>query len=236
MKTIYALLNSGLASALAVIASSPAFAQQADTTGGGQTPAQAFSGATVEATFGWDHLAQKSIKDIDSSAYTKGSGDGVTYGGAVGYDVPLTSNVTVGAEVGLYGSSAKWNNTENLVGGTFNTERVKPGRDLFVGARLGYALSPKTQIFGKAGYTNTHFAIEGTNGADTQYQGLNASGFRLGTGVEQKLTKMTYVKLEYDYSHYGSGQFNYYGNTPDGSNFDLRTSRSQVLASVGVRF
>jgi outer membrane immunogenic protein len=232
MKTIYALLACGLA----VIASSPAFAQSNDAAAQTQTPAQAFSGAHVEATFGWGHLSQTSIKDIDATAYAKGSGSGVTYGGAVGYDVALTPHVTLGAEVGLYGSSARWNNTNNFVAGTFNTETVKPGRDLFVGARLGYAVTPKTQVFGKAGYTNTHFGITGDNGADPLYQGINASGFRLGTGVEQKLTRATYVKFEYDYSHYGSGQFNYYGTTPDSSDFDLHSSRSQILASVGVQF
>ena len=230
MKTMYALLACGLS----VIASSPVFAQGTDTSG--QTPAQAFSGATVEATFGWDHLGDKSLKDIDQSAYAKGSGNGVTYGGAVGYDVPVTTNVTLGAEVGVYGNSGRWNNTTNLNAGTFNTASVKPGRDVFVGARIGYALSPKTELFGKAGYTNMRFGLEGSNGVEDVYEKKNASGFRLGAGVEQKLTKMTYVKLEYDYSHYGTGQTNYYGNTPDGSNFDIRANQCQILGSVGLRF
>jgi outer membrane immunogenic protein len=231
MKTIFALL----AGAMAVIAASPAFAQNSgqDTTA---TPAQAFSGPHIEATFGWDHLNNKSLKDIDSTAEAQGSSDGATYGGALGYDFALTNRVTLGGEVGLYGSSAKWNNTANLVSGTFNTETVKPGRDIYVGARIGYALSPKTDLFAKAGYTNTRFAITGTDGSNVLYDAINASGFRLGTGIEQKLTKATYVKLEYDYSHYGSGQFNYAGSTPDGSNFDLHNDRHQILASVGMRF
>jgi outer membrane immunogenic protein len=228
MKTIYALLACGLA----VIAASPAFAQDA----GQQTPAQAFSGTHVEATFGWDHLNTKSLKDVDSTAETKAGADGVTYGGAVGYDIPVTRNVTLGGEVGLYGSSIKWRNTENLNAGTFNTAQVNAGRDIYVGGRIGYALSNKTQVFAKAGYTNQRFGVTGTDGNTTLYQGINASGFRLGTGIEQKLTKATYVKLEYDFSHYGSGQFNYAGTTPDGSNFDLHNDQHQVLASVGLRF
>lgn len=232
MKTMYALLAAGLA----VISANPAFAQEDDDQQAPKTPAEAFSGAHVEASFGWDHLSNKSIKDIDSTAYTTGSSDGVTYGGAIGYDFALTDRVTLGGEFGVYGSTAKWNNTTNFVSGTFNTETVKPGRDIFVGAKLGYALSPKTEIFGKAGYTNTHFSITGDNGSDPLYQGIDANGFRLGAGVEQKLTKSTYVKLEYDYSHYGSGQFNYSNATPDASNFDLHNDRHQLLASVGFRF
>ncbi len=233
MKTMYALFACGMA----VIASSPAFAQSSDSNQpDSRTPAQAFSGPFVEGTFGWDHLTNKSIKDIDATATATGATDGVTYGGAIGYDVALTDRVTLGGEFGVYGSSAKWTNTENVVAGTFNTQQVKMGRDLYVGAKLGYALSPGTQIFGKAGYTNTHFGIYGDNGSDPLYQGINAGGFRLGAGVEQKLTRMTYVKLEYDYSHYGSGQFNYGDATPDSSNFDLHNDRHQILASVGLRF
>jgi len=229
MKTIYALLAAGIA----VIAANPAFAQDASTTA---TPAQAFSGTHVEATFGWDHLNTKSLKDIDASAEIESGADGVTYGGAIGYDIPLSNNVTAGAEVGLYGSSTKWTNTANLNPGVFNTAQVNLGRDVFVGGRLGYALSTRTQLFAKAGYTNAHFGVTGTDGNTVLYQGINASGFRLGTGIERKLTRLTYVKLEYDYSHYGSGQFNYAGSTPDGSNFDLHNDQHQVLASIGLRF
>lgn len=229
MKTIYALIASGLA----VITSNPAFAQSADAAS--ETPAQAFSGAHAEATFGWDHLSQKSLKDNDQAAYSKGSANGVTYGAAVGYDIAVTPHVTLGAELGLYGNSGRWNNT-NLAAGTFNTASVNPGRDAFAGARIGYALTPKTQVFAKGGYVNSHFGVTGENGTDTLHDGFNASGYRLGAGIEQKLTRATYVKLEYDYSHYGSGQFDYYGNATAGGDFDLHSNRSQVLASVGLRF
>ncbi len=232
MKTIYAFVACGIAA----ITASPAFAQQGSDQPMAGTPAAAFSGPFVEASVGWDHLANKSTKDIDPTAYTTGTADGVAFGGAVGYDYPVTRNVTVGAEVGIYGSSTRWNNSSNLVAGTFNTASVRAGRDLFVGGKVGYALNRSTQVFGKAGYTNARFGITGDNGNDPQYQAINASGFRLGAGVERKLTRATYVKFEYDYSHYGSGQFNYGGATPDASNFDLHTDRHQVLASVGYRF
>ena len=230
MKTLFAVLCAGMA----VIASSPAFAQS--DASGPATPAEAFAGAHIEASVGWDHLANTSIKDIDPAARVSGTSDGVTFGGALGYDFALTDRITLGGEFGVYGSSAKWNNTGNLTAGSFNTQTVKPGRDLFLGGRLGYALSPKTQVFGKAGYTNTRFGVYGTDGSEVLYDGINANGFRLGAGVEHKLTKATYAKLEYDFSHYGSGQFNYAASTPDASTFDLHNDRHQVLASVGIRF
>ncbi len=230
MRTIYAPFVAGMA----VIAANPAFAQ--DTGPDSPTsPAQAFSGSHVEATIGWDHLHNKSYNDTGVTPM-EGSADGVTYGGAVGYDFALTNAITLGAELGIYGSSAKWDNTGNLVAGSFDTATVKPGRDIFVGARVGYALSPKTDLFAKAGYTNARFKVTGTDGTNYLYQSMNEDGFRLGAGVEQKLTRATYVKFEYDFSHYGSGQFDYFGATPNGSGFDLHNDRHQLLASVGLRF
>ena len=227
MKSIFALL----ATALGAVAASPAIAQD-DVP---QTPAQAFSGTHLEASVGWDHLTSKSLKDIDLSSTATGAADGVAWGGAIGYDMAVGDNLTLGAEFGVYGSSTNWTN-QGLVSGTFNTATVRAGRDIFAGVRLGYALSPRTQIFTKAGYTNTHFGVVGTDGTENLYEGINADGFRLGAGIEHKLTRTTYTKLEYDYSHYGSGQFNYLGATPDASNFDLHNDRHQLMASVGVRF
>jgi len=232
MKTIFALL----AGAMAVIAASPALAQDDYDDTLPDTPADVFSGPHVEASVGWDHLSTQSYKNIDSTAYVESAKNGLTYGGAIGYDLPLTEHLTLGGEFGLYTSSSKWNNTENLVSGTFNTATVRAGRDLYFGARLGYALNFKTQVYGKFGYTNTHFGVTGTDGSSALYDGINSNGVRVGVGAEHKLAKAIYVKLEYDYSRYGSGQFNYSDTTPDASAFDLRSTRSQVLTSVGFRF
>ena len=228
MKTIRTLIAT-----LLIAPASTAFAQDADT---GQSPAAGFSGTRIEAFVGWDHLNAKSTKDIDATAQATGSGDAVAYGGAIGYDVALDDHVTLGAEFAAQGTAAKWDNTANLVAGTFNTATVNAGRDLFAGARLGYALGTKTLVYGKLGYANSHFGITATNGTDTLYQGINANGYRLGVGVEHKLNKIAYVKLGYDFSHYGTGQFNFGGSTPDTSNLDLHTDRHQLLAGVGLRF
>jgi|GEM_PF-340805 len=240
MKTMCVLVASGLAA----IAACPAFAQDSDQDVP-VTPARAFSGVHIEGTVGWDHANITSLKDIDPTADVGTSRGGVTFGGALGYDFALFDNVTAGVEFGLYGSSIRWSNTANLVAGTFNTSQVNKGRDFYLGTRLGYALTQRTQVFAKAGYTNTLFGVTGTNGpyvpysgtgSNLLYQGVSASGIRVGGGIEQKLTSATYIKLEYDYSHYATGQFNYVDTTPDGSTFDIHANQQQVLASVGLRF
>jgi outer membrane immunogenic protein len=44
------------------------------------------------------------------------------------------------------------------------------------------------------------------------------------------------VKLEYRYTNYGKGEFDFNGTTPDSSRFELDTDRHNVMAGVGVRF
>lgn len=240
MKNLCVLLAVGFAPVFA----GPAFAQDE-----GQdispTRSQVFSGGHVEATVGWNHLDMTSLKDIDPTADVGTSRSGVKVGGAVGYDFPLDDNTTLGFEVGLYGNTVRWTNTQNLVAGTFNTSQVNAGRDFYIGTRWGYALNHKTQIFAKGGFTNTLFGVTGTNGAyvaysgtgsNLLYQGVSASGYRVGGGIEQRLFGPTFMRVEYDYSHYASGQFNYVDTTPDFSHFDLHATQQQVLVSVGLRF
>lgn len=231
MKIIGALLVG-----MAALVASPALAQDYEQDEQDQRawPADSFSGPRVEVLLGWDHFANKSLKDIDTSAELANTASGLTYGGAVGYDTAVAPNLLLGAELSVTGSTARW--SADTVTSTFNTTNLRIGRDIFVGGRIGYALSPRTLLYGKAGYTNTLFSIDGANSGEMLNHQSNSAGFRIGTGLEQRLTKKTYVKLEYDFSHYGSGQFNYAGSTPDGSNFALKDDRHQVLVGIGLRF
>ena len=232
MKTTFALLVCGTA----LLVASPAFAQDYDDQGElPDTPADYFSGPHIELSAGLDHLGIKSYKDLDATQDFSASKIGLSYGGAFGYDVPLNENLTLGAELGLYSSSNKWTNP-NLAAGKFNTSRVNAGLDVSVGVRLGYALSTKTQVFGKLAYTNTHFGVSGTDGSEVLYEGVSANGARVGIGIEHHLTRQVYVKLEYDRSQYGSGPIDYLKSTPDASTFVLHDSRDQLIGSVGFRF
>jgi len=223
MKKICAILAAGT-----VLAATPAFAQEA-------TPAANFDGLHAEAIVGYDHLRSGSTKDIDTSADIKQSIDGVVYGGGIGYDAALGTNVTVGAEAELTGSTAKWDNN-NGVPNTFNLGRVKVNRDIYVGGRVGYAVAPSTLVYLKGGYTNARFNLEGRDNTVSLRQRLDTDGYRIGAGVEQKFGTNTFARLEYRYSNYSKGEYDYNGNTPDSSRFKLDTDRHQVVAAVGVRF
>ncbi|NLR71346.1 porin family protein [Novosphingobium sp. ERN07] len=223
MKKICAILAAGTA-----IAATPAFAQDA-------TPAEAFSGFRAEALVGYDHHRSGSSEDVDNTRDLKQSIDGVTYGGAIGYDIPLGSNLVVGAEAEITESSAGWDNNNDQPN-VFNLGRVDAGRQYYVGGRVGYAMSPSTMVYAKGGYSNQRYLLQGTDGTTSLRQRLDTDGYRVGAGVEQKLGANSYVKVEYNYNNYSKGEFDFNGNTPDSSRFDIDTDRHVVMAGVGVRF
>lgn len=160
---------------------------------------------------------------VGYDALTSGEdSDGVVYGGAVGYDAAV-GGILLGAEGEFTESSIKGEQGNLLVSG--DSARVTLGRDLYVGGRVGFPLSPDTLLYGKAGYTNARINTRYTVGATTARDKADADGLRLGAGIEQKIGAQTYVKAEYRYSNY-----------KEIDDFDIDADRHQVLAGVGVRF
>ena len=105
-----------LAALAASAMTAPAFAQDAT-----------FTGPRVEALVGYDSASDGTDGDA-------GSSDGVTYGGAIGYDVQLGGAV-IGAEAELTGSSVDTRADSLLVAG--DRLVVDMGRDIYLGARVG---------------------------------------------------------------------------------------------------
>ncbi len=186
----------------------PAFAQSQD---------QSFNGSHAEVIAGWDRVNDKSSYDA--------SRDGVTYGGNIGYDIQRGSTV-FGVEGEVTGSSISERSSNVLNPG--DRLRVKAGRDLYVGGRLGFVAGPRTLIYAKAGYTNAQFITDYSSPNTTPALDLrqrdNYDGWRLGAGAEFKLTDKVFAKAEYRYSNYGS-QTN--GVDPE---------RHQIVTGLGVRF
>lgn len=228
MKKILATLAAGTA----IATSAPAFAQDG-------SPAGAFAGPRVEAIIGYDHNRSGSTRDVDlpepQSDQIKQTITGLTYGGGIGYDIAAGNNLVIGAEAELTDSTASWDNN-NGVPNEFALGQVKADRDIYVGARVGYAMSPVTMLYVKGGYTNARFGLLGTDGTTNLDQRLDTDGFRVGAGVEQKFSSNMFGKVEYRYSNYKRAEFDFNGDTPDSSRFDIDTDRHQVVASVGLRF
>lgn len=183
---------------LAGTVASPALAQQ-----------DPFSGVRVEGQVGYD-----------TTRIEGESSDGITYGGAVGYDFRVGGAV-VGAEAEASDSTVDECVSDVTVAG--DQLCANAGRDLYVGGRVGAVVRPNLLLYGKAGYTNSRISLDyddGTAATTADFEeGENLDGVRVGGGVELGLSSNVYAKTEYRYSNYEQG-------------FD----RHQVVAGLGIRF
>ena len=220
-----------VATLLAGTLTAPAFAQDASP----------FTGFRVEGVAGYDVL-KSGERDDDGVDSSENDGDesieGVGYGVGIGYDFDLGS-VVAGVEAEYSDSSGEQESDETLDGINF-TSGVETGRDIYVGARLGFQAAPATLLYVKGGYTNTSLEAAFGDDTDTVEFDTNVDGWRLGAGVEQLFGPNAYGKVEYRYSNYNNLDFsdNFDLDNFEAENFDtdIDLDRHQVVAAVGFRF
>ncbi len=174
-----------------------------------QDEAKSFTGPRIEATFGYDST------QADGLPTSQDSVQGVRVGGAIGYDLPIGSTFTIGAEAGI---GWQVSGSANALVGATNLH-LTTGRDLDASLRLGARVAPSTLLYVKAGYANSQFRLRSTTGGTVTSVSTNEDGYRLGAGVEQMLGDHLYAKAEYRFSDYGDD-----------------VSRHQVLLGAGYRF
>lgn len=219
----FSLALTGAALAAGTMLASPVFAQTAEST---------FTGPRAGVILGYDGLRPGSSADSNIRGDRQGA-DGLLYGGDVGYDIAF-GQVVVGAEGEITGSTGKVDNNPRDPN-QFGYGRVKAGRDLYLGGRLGYIVTPTTMVYGKVGYTNARLDLTRNDTVTTTGQSFNLDGFRVGAGVEKALSPRTYAKVEYRYSNYSQARLEYRNGT-NTNNFGVDTDRHQVVAGVGFRF
>ena len=188
-----------VAALLAGTIATPAFAQDAPT----------FQGPRVEGIVGYD------TTDVEGE-----NGDGIAYGIGIGYDFQR-GNAVFGIEAEASDSTID----ECVAGVNVATDELcaEAGRDLYVGGRIGVAVTPRTLLYAKAGYTNARIRLDyedGTAATAPDFSvGENLDGARVGAGVEFAFNQNAYLRAEYRYSNYEQG-------------FD----RHQAVAGIGFRF
>ncbi|MBB3695116.1 outer membrane protein [Sphingomonas sp. BK580] len=195
------------AAAFGVALATPALAQNGD-----------FSGPRLEALAGYDNLQDGGDGDSEGR-------EGFTYGALLGYDFQR-GNIVYGIDGEITDATTKSRSYNEVTAG--DRFSVEAGRDLYIGGRLGYVISPAAMIYAKGGYTNARVEsrYQPNTGADSELvDKADLDGFRLGAGLEYKLTPTAFVKGEYRYSHYGE---------IEGYNIDL--DRHQLMAGLGIRF
>lgn len=219
MKNVVLVLAGGLATA------APAFGQDNS----------AFTGPRVEALVGYDMSKAGSSIDNDANRNDDESIEGLLYGVGAGYDVALGKAV-VGVEGEFTQGTAKTKFEDGDFEG-FGFGRVKTGRDIYVGARAGMLVTPKTLLYVKGGYTNARYKATATDGTTTLRESFDTDGWRAGAGAEMALSGKAYAKLEYRYSNYSKAEVEFENEgIPDSQRFNIDTDRHQVVAGVGLRF
>jgi outer membrane immunogenic protein len=170
------------------------------------TPAVA-EGFRVEAHGGWDRVQSEGVKS-----------NGLLYGVGVGYDLNVGRKLSLGAEATADLGTTK--ECERSVLATADQLCARARRDLSVVGRLGYAVTPGSQLYLVAGYTNARVRADYTpaSGAPVS-ESDNLNGVRVGGGFQQALGGGAYTKVEYRYSNYEAG-----------------TERHQVVVGVGLTF
>ena len=177
--------------------------------------ANSISGPRVEALLGWDNMKGGIL-----------GRNGLLYGVGAGYDVALGDRFSLGADAEISSSTMKtdlgsynWDNVYRLEGTS------KAGRDLYVGARVTGQVTERMALYARAGYADMKVKLEPAHAAspvpDTS---LGKSGWRAGAGAQYLFSK-AYAGLEYRYTDYGGG----------GSLLG-KTTRNQIVGSVGYRF
>lgn len=219
MRNYLAILAAGSA-----LATSPAWAQPS-------TDA-VFTGPRVEAIVGYDTTRAGSSVDNDANDDDDQSSDGLLYGAGAGFDF-AAGRMVLGVE-GEYTDSTAKTKVDDGDFEDFGLGRVKTGRDLYVGGRVGVLATPRTLVYGKAGYSNARFDVLASDGDTELDVDVDADGWRLGAGVEQAVASNSFVKIEYRYSKYGDAEVDY--GDLESQKFDVDLDRHQVVGSVGFRF
>jgi outer membrane immunogenic protein len=186
--------------AAAVTIASPALAQD---------EASSFNGPYVGVLGGYDNVGLNSSNE-----------DGVLYGGVIGYDINLGGAV-FGVEGEYSDSDTKFRTEDLLVTG--DSARLKTGRDLYAGVRVGGPITLNVMLYAKGGYTNAKVKSVYDDGAGVSLSDSDElDGYRLGAGVEYARGPIL-GRLEYRYSSYG--KYN-----------SVDVERHQVAAVLGYRF
>lgn len=218
---------------LGALAASAAFAGLA-APASAQAVNPAFTGLRAEAIVGYDMNKAGSDIDDDLNSDNDQSFEGIVYGGAIGYDLGI-GGLVVGAEAELTGSTAD----TDFANGDFENAglgNVDAGRDLYLGARVGFLAQPDLLVYAKGGYTNARYNLRASDGTARLDTDLDLDGYRLGAGIEYAMSQRSFAKIEYRYSNYSEGELDFTGDNVESSRFGVDLDRHQIVFGYGIRF
>lgn len=186
-----------ICAALAAAASiaQPAFAENADND---------LSGLRGEVRVGWE------TPTVSGGGEVYKIGQSVSIGGELGYDLPVSSKVTVGPFVNYEYARSKDCAYDFCLGSDGN---------FAAGGRVGFALGEKSQLYVKVGYDSMKLKATAYGYSDSE----SLDGVQGAIGFDYNINDAFYVGIEANYADLG--QF-------EGINFQRR----HVAISAGTRF
>ncbi len=201
----------------------------------------AFTGPRVEALVGYDISKAGSSVDNDLNDEENQSIKGVQVGVGVGFDFAV-GGFLLGVEGEVSSSHADARIEDGDLEDFGIGANLEADRDLYAGVRIGKIVGSNGLIYLKGGYTNARYDIDANDGTSTIVTDVDLDGYRVGAGGEYALSENTFLKLEYRYSNYKKGEFDFRDNdffdddTGESGRFDADLDRHQVVAGVGIRF
>lgn len=202
-----------VASAAAILAATPAFAQDEPAP---REPSQ-FDGVSAVALIGEDVLT---IQENGAADDTRA----LMYGGAIGYDHTV-GNVLIGVQAEMTSSQASYKIDDLLVAG--DQFRSEAGRDIYGGVRVGIPAG-NVLLYVGGGYVSSQLTSIYTVGGSTTEETENKGGFRVSLGGEYQ-RKRVFGRLEMRYQDLGD-------YTVFASPTGFARTHLQLVAGVGVRF
>ncbi len=202
----------------------------------------AFTGPRVEGIAGFDISKAGSDVDNDLNDEEDQSIDGFMYGVGAGYDIGMGERGVLGVEAELTGSTADTEVVDGDLEDIGFGAQLDTGRDIYVGARAGYVVSPNLLLYAKGGYTNARYNLLADDGTTELETDVDLDGWRVGAGAEYAVSENSFVKLEYRYSNYTEGEFDFNDDdffdddTGESDRFDADLDRHQVAVGFGLRF
>ena len=178
--------------------------------------ADSFDGPFAGVQLGWQQDRRSATTSLVPPTTTRVKGDGLVYGGQLGYDANLGS-VVIGVEGSITGRTGS-NNSAAL--------DLETGRTINVTGRAGFLVSSNSLLYARGGYSNARFSI--TNPAGNSE---NRDGYTFGAGYERSLTDSIFARIEYAFSDYGSDALPGLGGP-----VDIKYRRHGVTAGINLRF
>jgi outer membrane immunogenic protein len=178
--------------------------------------ARNFNGPFIGAQLGWQQDRLSLTTGTVPTATIRDKGDGLAYGGQVGYDANLGSAV-IGVEASLTGRTGS---------ARFPTFDLEAGRTINLTGRAGFLVTPDALLYARGGYSNARFNIVNPTGPSE-----NRDGWTIGAGYEHVLARNISARVEYGYADYGDDLLIGAGGTSR-----LNYHRHSVMTGINFRF